>query len=269
MNMTDKKKIVILTHGGAGSDPAHADGTAIAGQIGMMGLQTGEPILDAACNAVTILEDDSRFNAGVGSHRRDDGSVQMDASCMDSSGAFGAVATLEGFRNPVQVARIVSQSEYRVLAGAGAAKFASNQDCKTVALDEINNTGKDFSTTDTVGCVVRDGDKFAAALSTGGTDQAHSGRVGDVPLIGCGLYTGPEGAVATTGDGEAIAMQMTAFRAYQLIEQGMDPKTIVPKAIGWFKQPTAFGIIVVSKIGFAGGANQSMAWTASEIEIPL
>ena len=64
-------------------------------------------------------------------------------------------------------------------------------------------------------------------------------------------------------------MQMTAFRAYQLIEQGMDPKTIVPKAIGWFKQPTAFGIIVVSKIGFAGGANQSMAWTASEIEIPL
>ena len=73
--MTDKKKIVILTHGGAGSDPAHADGTAIAGQIGMMGLQTGEPILDAACNAVTILEDDSRFNAGVGSHRRDDGSI--------------------------------------------------------------------------------------------------------------------------------------------------------------------------------------------------
>ena len=41
--MTDKRKVVVLTHGGAGSDPAHADGTAIAGQIGMMELQTGQP----------------------------------------------------------------------------------------------------------------------------------------------------------------------------------------------------------------------------------
>ena len=107
--MTDKKKIVVLPHGGAGSDPAYADGTAIAGQMGMMGLQTGEPIIDAACAAVATLEDDSRFNAGIGSHRRSDGSVQMDASCMDSSGRFGAVAALEGFRNPIQVASIVSQ----------------------------------------------------------------------------------------------------------------------------------------------------------------
>ena len=267
--MADKKKVVILTHGGAGSNPAYADGTAVAGQIGMMGLQTGESALDAACSAVTTLEDDSRFNAGVGSHRRMDGSVQMDASCMGSSGTFGAVASLEGFRNPIQVARIVSQSEYRVLAGAGAAEFAFNQGCKTVSQEEIANTGKDFSTTDTVGCVIRDGDHFAAALSTGGIDDAVPGRVGDVPLIGCGLYAGSQGAVAATGDGEAIAMQMTAFRAYQLIEQGMDPTSIVPKAIDWFKKPTAFGIIVVSKLGFAGGANESMAWTASEIEIQL
>ncbi len=267
--MTDKKKIVVLTHGGAGSDPAHADGTAIAGQMGMMGLQTGESTLDAACAAVATLEDDSRFNAGIGSHRRSNGSVQMDASCMDSSGRFGAVAVLEGFRNPIQVARIVSQSEYRVLAGKGAAEFASNQDCKTVGLDEIENTGKDFSTTDTVGCVIRNGDQFAAALSTGGINDAIAGRVGDVPLIGCGLYAGTEGAVAATGDGEAIAMQMTAFRAYQLIEEGMDPKAIVPRVIGWFKKPTAFGLIVVSKMGFAGGANEPMAWTASEIELAL
>ena len=267
--MTDKKKIVILTHGGAGSDPAHADGTAIAGQMGIMGLQTGESALDAACNAVVNLEDDGRFNAGVGSHRRSDGSVQMDASCMHSSGTFGAVAALEGFRNPIQVSRIVSQSGYRVLAGAGAAEFAMNQGCKTVSADEIANTGKDFSTTDTVGCVVRDGDQFAAALSTGGINDAIPGRVGDVPLIGCGLYAGPDGAVAATGDGEYIAMQMTAFRAYQLIEQGVDPKEIVATAISWFKKPISFGIIVVSKTGFAGGSNDSMAWTASEIEISL
>lgn len=265
--MTDKKKIIVLTHGGAGSNPAYADGTAIAGQMGMMALQTGEPIIDAACQAVATLEDDGRFNAGIGSHQRIDGTVEMDASCMDSSGTFGAVATLEGFRNAVNVARIVSQSEYRVLAGRGANQFAADQGCLPVTREEIIGSGEDFSTTDTVGCVMRSGDEFAAALSTGGIDNAIPGRVGDVPLIGCGLYAGPEGAVAATGDGEAIAMQVTALRAYQLIEEGMDPKAIVPTVIGWFKESTAFGLIVVSKIGFAGGANRGMAWTASEIAL--
>jgi L-asparaginase / beta-aspartyl-peptidase len=263
--MTDKKKLVVLTHGGAGSDPAHTDGTAIAGQMSMMSLQTGEPVIDAACQAVATLEDDGRFNAGIGSHKRSDGTAQMDASCMDSSGTFGAVAALEGFRNPINVARIVSQSEYKILAGRGANEFASNQDCQLLSPDEMVNSGNDFSTTDTVGCVIRSGDQFASALSTGGINDAIPGRVGDVPLVGCGLYAGPEGAVAATGDGEAIAMQMTAFRAYQLIEEGIDPKTIVPAVIGWFKESTAFGIIIVSKIGFAGGANRGMAWTASEM----
>jgi L-asparaginase / beta-aspartyl-peptidase len=263
--MTDKNKLVVLTHGGAGSDPAFADGTAIAGQMSMMSLQTGEPTIDAACLAVATLEDDGRFNAGIGSHKRSDGTVQMDASCMDSSGTFGAVAALEGFKNAVQAARIVSQSEYKILAGRGANQFAADQGCQTLSPDQIVGTGTDFSTTDTVGCVVRAGDEFACALSTGGIDSAIPGRVGDVPLIGCGLYAGSEGAVATTGDGEAIAMKVTALRAYQLIEQGMDPKAIVPTVIGWFKETTAFGIIVVSKIGFAGGSNRGMAWTASEM----
>ena len=265
--MEDGKNLVVLTHGGAGSDPAHADGTAIAGQLCMMDLQTSVPTIDAACQAVATLEDDGRFNAGIGSHKRSDDSVQMDASCMDSSGTFGAVATLEGFKNPVHVARIVSQSEYKMLAGRGANEFAANQDCQTVSPDQLKGSGADFSATDTVGCVVRSGDEFACALSTGGIDQAIPGRVGDVPLIGCGLYAGPEGAVAATGDGEAIAMQVTALRVYQLIEQGMDPKAIVPTVIGWFKETTAFGIIVVSKTGFAGGANRGMAWTASEMMV--
>ena len=33
----------------------------------------------------------------------------------------------------------------------------------------------------------------------------------------------------------------------------------------WFKEITAFGIILVSKTGFAGGTNRDMAWTASEM----
>ncbi len=261
----EEKKLVVLTHGGAGSDPAFADGTAIAGQVCMMSLQSGDPVIDATCHAVAALEDDGRFNAGIGSHKRNDGTVQMDASCMDSAGTFGAVAALEGFKNPVRVARIVSQSEYKILAGRGANQFAADQGCETFLPHQVAKTGADFSTTDTVGCVVRSGDQFACALSTGGIDKAVPGRVGDVPLIGCGLYAGADGAVATTGAGEVIAMKVTALRAYQLLERGMHPQAVVATVIAWFEETTAFGIIVVSKNGFAGGANRGMAWTASEM----
>ena len=43
---------------------------------------------------------------------------------------------------------------------------------------------------------------FAAALSTGGTSITLYGRVGDVPIYGCGCYAGPAGAVACTGFGD-------------------------------------------------------------------
>ena len=36
------------------------------------------------------------------------------------------------------------------------------------------------------------------------------GRVGDTPIIGAGLYAGPHGAVAATGDGEEIMRRVLA-----------------------------------------------------------
>jgi isoaspartyl peptidase/L-asparaginase-like protein (Ntn-hydrolase superfamily) len=45
--------------------------------------------------------------------------------------------------------------------------------------------------------VVRDSEgRFAATASTGGTLYMLRGRVGDSPLMGCGVYAGPKGAVA-------------------------------------------------------------------------
>ena len=54
--MEEKKRLVVLTHGGAGSNSAFADGTAIAGQMCMMSLQSGEPAIDSACQAVATLD---------------------------------------------------------------------------------------------------------------------------------------------------------------------------------------------------------------------
>ncbi len=261
-----EKNYILLTHGGAGSKNEYQDGARRAADVGVKAIKSGASIMDAACRAVVVLEDDSRFNAGVGSHPRADGSVEMDAAVMDSLGHFGAVAALSGFKNPIHVAEAVTRTQYKVLAGQGAAQFAEKAEFQALTADQFMATGEDFSTedssTDTVGCVAFDGKNFAAGLSTGGIRGAIPGRVGDVPLIGCGLYAGPAGAVAATGDGETIAMHMTAIRAYQMIERGDAPENVLEEVMSWFHpEDDAFGLILVNRTGYAGGSNRTMAWS--------
>jgi beta-aspartyl-peptidase (threonine type) len=113
-----------IAHGGAGADAAHADGCRAAVDAALAELaRTGDP-LAAAVAGTMILEDDPRFNAGTGSIVRLDGSIQMDASVMDSGGRFGAVAGVERVRNPVLVARAVLDTPHLVLMGDGATRFA-------------------------------------------------------------------------------------------------------------------------------------------------
>jgi beta-aspartyl-peptidase (threonine type) len=261
-----EKNYILLTHGGAGSKDEYQDGTQKAADIGVRAIKSGASVMDVVCRSVAVLEDDSRFNAGVGSHPRSDGSVEMDAAVMDSLGNFGAVAALKGFKNPIHVAEAVTRTQYKVLAGQGASQFAKKARQKAMTADQIASTGVDFSTseltTDTVGCVAFDGKNFSAGLSTGGIRGATPGRVGDVPLIGCGLYVGPAGAVAATGDGETIAMHMTAIRAYQMIERGDSPQKVLEEVVSWFHpENDAFGLILVNRNEYAGGSNRTMAWS--------
>ena len=261
-----EKKYILLTHGGAGSKNEYQDGSRRAADVGVEVIKSGAPVIDVVCHAVAAMEDDSRFNAGVGSHPRADGSVEMDAAVMDSSGHFGAVAAIPGFRNPIHVAHAVTGTKYKVLAGQGAALFAKKAGFQPLNANQFTARGVDFSTgepsTDTVGCVVFDGKNFAAGLSTGGIRGAIPGRIGDVPLIGCGLYAGPAGAVAATGDGEAITMHLTAIRAYQMIERGDAPEKVLEEVLRWFHpSDDALGLILVNRGGYAGGSNRSMAWS--------
>lgn len=264
-----KKKLSVVAHGGAGSDNEHSDGTEVAVQTCYKVNQANRNLIHAVSRAVTVLENDGRYNAGSGSHSRENGKVEHDAAVMDSEGRFGAVAAMEGFKNPILAAEAVSETKYRVLAGGGAAKFAGELNLEPRQMHTIPGGGKDFSTPstmDTVGCVAFDGTSFVAALSTGGMSGAHYGRVGDVPIIGSGLYAGSEGAVAATGDGEAIMMKITAYRAYELIQKGCSPQTIVNDVIGWFPVTDAFGLILVTRKGSAGGSNRSMAWSSREFD---
>ncbi|HWH08365.1 MAG TPA: isoaspartyl peptidase/L-asparaginase, partial [Candidatus Thermoplasmatota archaeon] len=119
------RRPVALAHGGAENDPAHADGPRRAAQAARDAMRAGGTALDAVVEAVRLLEDDPRFNAGTGSNLRLDGrTVHMDACVLDSAGRLAIVIGLHDVRNPVLVARDLLATPHRALAGPGATRFA-------------------------------------------------------------------------------------------------------------------------------------------------
>jgi L-asparaginase/beta-aspartyl-peptidase (threonine type) len=58
------------------------------------------------------------------------------------------------------------------------------------------------------------------------------GRIGDTPLIGCGYYLGPAGAVCATGIGEQIIRRMLSRVVYDRIAAGDDPQSACCWGVG-------------------------------------
>jgi beta-aspartyl-peptidase (threonine type) len=256
----------ILTHGGAGSNPKDSDGPSSAAKVGIDLMVSGQSALDAVIESVKSLEDDPRFNAGIGSRIRADGStIQMDASCMDSSGKFGAVACVENIQNPISIAKeVLLNSSHILIAGKGVQLFAKEKQIpirELAPIDKKIGAKSESPSCDTVGAIAFDGSTFAAALSSGGLTGAAIGRVGDVPLPGCGLYCGLAGAVACTGDGEFIALKILAKEVYSWLEKNMSPKEAANKALSLFDDSVDIGLIILTKNEFAANSKNGMAWS--------
>jgi len=115
----------IVVHGGAGAPVSLNDGCKAAAAAALSRLRDGADALYAAVEAVAVMENDGRFNAGSGAVLRLDGeTVELDAGVMDSAGRLGAVAAVRRVRNPVLVARRVADTPHTLLAGEGATAFA-------------------------------------------------------------------------------------------------------------------------------------------------
>ena len=285
-----------VVHGGAGSPRARMDGTDKAAVKAMAVLRSGASALDGALAAVVVLEDDPRFNAGTGANIRLDGkTIQMDAACMDgASGTFGAVAAIERVKNPVLVAQKVMTTPHLLIVGEGATRFARAmgfpdydptcpenkarfQRVQTILkgtdprqLQAWKNydwkQGWNFPTAlkealgspDTVGCVSRDAQgRFAAAISTGGTTITFYGRVGDVPMFGAGIYAGPKGAVACTGNGEDIIRHLVAKGTYDLLAKGLSAQEAVDQTLAAFPANIDLGLVAIGPTSAGGGCNYS------------
>ena len=125
----------------------------------------------------------------------------------------------------------------------------------------------DPETGDTVGTVVRDANGcFAVTLSTGGTSITLDGRVGDVPIYGCGCYAGPDGAVACTGFGEEIIRHAMARTVYDFMAAGASAQEAVGRGCALFPPEYSLGLIAVGSEGWGVGANRQMAYGSSGAE---
>jgi beta-aspartyl-peptidase (threonine type) len=114
---------------------------------------------------------------------------------------------------------------------------------------------------DTVGAVACDGERVAAATSTGGRWLALAGRVGDVPQVGSGFYCSPAGGASATGAGEDIARYTLSRRAVQHLEAGVSAQTAAEMAMSEFgdRADGSAGVIVMDDDGDAGEAYNSDA----------
>ncbi|MGP6220346.1 isoaspartyl peptidase/L-asparaginase [Caldiplasma sukawensis] len=269
---------VIVVHGGVG----RKNSESISMEDFCKNSVSKSPI-DSVESAVSLLEDDPRFNAGTGSVMRVDGSIQMDAA-ISYSGNFGAVGAIEYVKNPIKVARKVMEiTPHILLVGDGATSFArklgfeyydpATDRARKRREELLNAMNGDLSDEmlklknliengivsmghDTVGAVARINGSFAAAVSTGGASPMMRGRIGDVPINGAGIYCGEKGAVVATGHGESIAKRLLCFRVHERIGKGK-LKDILEEEIQFFKEDIA-GLIAVSKDEVAYHSNGSM-----------
>lgn len=201
---------------------------------------------------IRVLEASGLFNAGLGARRQLDGVRRMDASIMEGRGLYaGAVASIEQVCHPISAAKLVMEETAHVLlVGRPATRFALHFDLEWQRASRAPREGGPGAPADgraaqrqtlrlyralarrasdelgTVGAVALDErGTVAAGVSTGGIAVMLPGRVGDTPLIGCGVYADDEaGAISMTGLGESIMRIVVAKEIADRLAAGAGPR---------------------------------------------
>ncbi len=254
-------KPAAVAHGGAGAGPERQPNIEAAVARAAEILDSGGSAIEAAVEACVILEDDPVFNAGTGSVFRTDGSVLLDASIQTSDGRMGFVIAMEETPNPIRVAADLLDERINGLTSEGARFWA---DQKGFVRAAVEGRPPHDEVSDTVGVVARDKTgAIVCATSTGGCSNRPPGRVGDVPLPGCGFWVQEGVGVGATGIGEVITRALLSYRVAERISNGSK----IGEAMQWgldeaIENDAEVGIIALGPEGSGVGLSNrtNMPW---------
>jgi len=212
--------------------------------------------LEAVVYAVSLLEDDELFNAGIGSQIQSDGKIRMSAAIMDGeTQKMSGVINIEEVKNPIQVAKILMQYDDRVLGGSEATNFARKHGFQRFST-EIPQRRAEYEAkckalgTGTVGCVALDQNgKIAVATSTGGKGFEIPGRISDSATV-AGNYANEFCGVSLTGVGEDIVSNATAAKIVTRVTDGFSLQDAFTKTFNELKPYDGFaGAIAIDNQG--------------------
>lgn len=207
-------------------------------------------INEAIVDGIKVIEDYPFYKSvGYGGLPNRHGRLQLDASFMEGDTLkVGAVAAMEGFANPIEVAYKLKDLKFNsFLAGRGAEEYAliNGFEQKNMVtqrglemyqerVKEIAETDlTPYSGHDTVCVVGMDTNgSISAGTSTSGLFMKETGRVGDSPISGSGFYANSDsGACAATGLGEDIMKTCISYEVVRLINQGLSAQEAADTAI--------------------------------------
>ncbi len=253
----------VILHGGFFSESSTNLETKIAKQEALLRIVKSayqylksHTAMETVVYAVTQLEDDELFNAGIGSQIQSDGKIRMSASLMDGDlMKMSGVINIEKVKNPIQVAQLLQHFEDKVLGGSGATTFARQNGFEEFSTEipqrraeyeqKVKATGLG-----TVGCVVLDAaGKLAVATSTGGKGFEMPGRISDSATV-AGNYANEFCAVSLTGVGEDIVSGAVASKIVTRVTDGFSLEQAFEKTFEELLKIDGFaGAIAIDKNG--------------------
>ncbi len=253
----------VILHGGFFSESSTNLETKIAKQEALLRIVKSayqylksHTAMETVVYAVTQLEDDELFNAGIGSQIQSDGKIRMSASLMDGDlMKMSGVINIEKVKNPIQVAQLLQHFEDKVLGGSGATTFARQNGFEEFSTEipqrraeyeqKVKATGLG-----TVGCVVLDAaGKLAVATSTGGKGFEMPGRISDSATV-AGNYANEFCAVSLTGVGEDIVSGAVASKIVTRVTDGFSLEQAFEKTFEELRKIDGFaGAIAIDKNG--------------------
>ena len=272
----------IIIHGGFFSESSTNNETKLAKQKALLRIVRdsyayleNHSALETVVYAVSLLENDELFNAGIGSQIQSDGKIRMSASIMDGTSLkMSGVINIEEVKNPVFVAQQLLDCEDKVLGGSGATAFARRNGFEVFST-EIPQRKAEYEAKlagngqGTVGCVAFDKKgKIAVATSTGGKGFEVPGRISDSATV-AGNYANEFCGVSLTGVGEDIVSGAVAAKIVTRVTDGFTLKEAFAKTFAELKPIDGFaGAIAIDNKGtiFHQDSHPSMVFASFDGE---